>query len=62
VCSLKLIFDGISSVEDSRVRHTEDCIHFEVWHVQVHSDVIWINQRAALHYVSGEQGFHGVSG
>jgi hypothetical protein len=24
---------GISSAEDQRVRHTEDCIHFEVWHV-----------------------------
>jgi hypothetical protein len=31
---------GISSVEDSRVRHTEDYIHFEVWPVRVHSDVI----------------------
>jgi hypothetical protein len=33
----------ISSVEDSRVRHTKDCIHFEVWSVQIYSDVILIN-------------------
>jgi hypothetical protein len=23
------------------MRHTENCIHFEVWPLQVHSDVIW---------------------
>jgi hypothetical protein len=34
---------GISSVEDSRVRHTKNCIHFEVLSVRVHNDVIWID-------------------
>jgi hypothetical protein len=34
---------GISSVEDSRVRHTKNYIHFEVLSVRVHNDVIWID-------------------
>jgi hypothetical protein len=33
----------VSSPEDSRVRHTEDCIHFEVWSIRVYGDVIWVN-------------------
>jgi hypothetical protein len=32
---------GYHQFEGSRVRHTEDCIHFEVWPVRVHGDVIW---------------------
>jgi hypothetical protein len=33
----------ISSVEGSRVRHTEDYIRFDVWPVRVYGDVIWID-------------------
>jgi hypothetical protein len=34
---------GISLVEGSRVRHTEDYVRFEVWSIQVYGDVIWID-------------------
>jgi hypothetical protein len=33
------------------VRHTEDCIRFEVWHVRVHGDVTWTDQCTGLLYV-----------
>jgi hypothetical protein len=32
VCSLRSSSIGKSSAENPRVRHTEDCIHFEVWY------------------------------
>jgi hypothetical protein len=37
----------ISSVEGSRVRHTEDCIFFEVWSIRVYGDVIWLTNAPA---------------
>jgi hypothetical protein len=31
---------GISLAEDPRMRHTKECIYFEVWSIRVYGDVM----------------------